>query len=205
MKRTSSIDEAIAVLKKGGVVAFPTETSYGLGACIDSLAALESIFRIKKRETTKPLLVLADEASDLAALVSYIPESARPLMERFWPGPLTILFPARDDLAWPLCGNTGKIGVRISSGQTARALVRGVERPITATSANLSGHPPAYTPDEVLAQLSEFPPDLILDGGSIKGTPPSTIVDVTVSPPLVVREGEISREDIPGVRGKAPA
>jgi L-threonylcarbamoyladenylate synthase len=191
------IDRAASILRKGGVVAYPTETSYGLGASISSVAALERIFAIKHRPREKPLLVLVADVSELAGLAAEIPDAAVSLMERFWPGPLTILFPSRPGRPWPLCGDTGKIGVRISAHPWARALVKALGNPITATSANLSGHPSAYLAEDVARQLADPPPDLILDGGVTAGHPPSTIVDASTQPLRLVRKGAIDPRDIP--------
>lgn len=185
------VEEAARFLRAGGVVAFPTETSYGLAASILSLPALERIFRMKRRPSEKPLLVLVSRVPELMGLTDVIPEEAIPLMDRFWPGPLTILFPALPDLPWPLAGPTGKIGVRISSHPLAQALVTAVGSPITATSANLSGLAPACDPEEIRRQFAGDPPDAILDGGRTTGGPPSTIVDATTSPVLIVRVGAI--------------
>jgi L-threonylcarbamoyladenylate synthase len=187
---------AISTLKSGGVIAYPTETSYGLGASIEALGALDRIYEIKKRPADKPLLVIIKDASWLKGLTANIPASSYPLMERFWPGPLTILFPARPGLPSPLCASTGKIGIRVSSHPIAMALLDGLGGPITATSANLTGFPSSNSAQEVMAQLVSPPPDFILDGGPAPGGLPSTIVDVTADPPVIVRHGAIGQGDI---------
>ncbi|MGQ9499867.1 MAG: L-threonylcarbamoyladenylate synthase [Dissulfurimicrobium sp.] len=190
------IMRAISTLKNGGVIAYPTETSYGLGASIEALGALDRIYEIKKRPADKPLLVIIKDTSWLKWLVADIPDYSLPLMERFWPGPLTILFSARPGLPFQLCASTGKIGVRISSHPIATALLDGLDGPITATSANLTGFSSLNSAQEVIAQLVSPPPDFILDGGPAPGGPPSTIVDVTANPPVIVRHGAICQEDI---------
>ena len=174
-----AVSKAAEILNRGGVVAFPTETSYGLGASVDNADALQRIYEIKKRPRGKPLLVLIDSVARLDGLVSSIPPAARRLMDHFWPGPLTILFPAASGLAWPLHGGTGKIGVRISSNPWAQALVEKLGRPVTATSANLSGLPPAADAREVERQLASPAPDFILNGGILSHGTCSTIVDVS--------------------------
>jgi L-threonylcarbamoyladenylate synthase len=191
-----AVSEAAKVLRAGGVVAYPTETSYGLGAVIDCKGALSRIFEIKARRKDKPLLVIIGDPAFLSELAACVPDQAKMLMERFWPGPLTILFPAKAGLPWPLCGQTGKIGLRISSHHVARALVNEVGRPVTATSANRSGLIAARTAQEVAEYLIDPAPDYILDGGPSPGGPPSSIVDVTVNPPAIIREGAIGAEDI---------
>ena len=192
---------AADIIKRGGVVAFPTETSYGLGASIIQTEALERIYVIKKRPRHKPLLVLISDTSDLIRLASRVPPAAVALMERLWPGPLTLLLPARPGLPWPLCADTGKVGVRISSHPWAHSLVTILGNPVTATSANLSGHPAACKAEEVADQLRSTPPDYILDGGPVSGGPPSTIIDVSIDPPEIIREGAISPKDIRDVTG----
>ncbi len=185
------IEQATEIIRGGGVVAFPSETSYGLAASIRHIHALEQIYAIKRRARNKPLLVLISDPSQLDLLVSQIPSIAPSLIRRFWPGPLTLLFPARPGLPWPLCGDTKKVGIRISSHPWAQALVRALGDPMTATSANLSGHPPGCTAREVLDQLRSPGPDYILDGGLTSGGAPSTILDISISPPHIVRKGAI--------------
>ncbi len=190
------IIRAASILKAGGVVAFPTETSYGLAAAIDHEEALQRIFLIKKRSLGKPLLVLIPTIEMLRLVAEYIPEEAKPLIERYWPGPLTILFPARKDLPFAIRGNTGKVGVRISSHPVAQALVEAVGRPVTATSANISGRAPGCSAKEVASQLTSPSPDFILDSGRVCKDQCSTIVDVCVRPIRVTRKGAIDLEDI---------
>jgi len=191
---------AAEILKQGGVVAYPTETSYGLGALVSRPEALERIYRIKNRPEGKPLLVLVAHTGQLDELVERIPAAALPLIDRFWPGPLTLLFPARPGLPRPLCGDTGKVGIRISAHPWAQALVLASGRPITATSANLSGRVSAVSAQDVASQLRDPLPDFILDGGPTPGGLPSTILDVSGAVPRLVRPGVLNPEDIPGVR-----
>ncbi|NIA08498.1 MAG: threonylcarbamoyl-AMP synthase [Nitrospiraceae bacterium] len=191
------IQQAADIIKRGGVVAFPSETSYGLAASISHVHALERIYAIKKRAKNKPLLILISDSSQLVMLVSRIPPVAVDLIRRFWPGPLTILFPARPGLPWPLCGDTKKIGIRISSHPWAQALVKTLGSPMTATSANISGHPSTCTAGEVAEQLQFPAPDYILDGGLTPGGAPSTIIDVSTAPPHIVREGAIDPMALP--------
>ncbi|HDH98082.1 MAG TPA: threonylcarbamoyl-AMP synthase [Deltaproteobacteria bacterium] len=190
------IQRAADIVRKGGVVAFPTETSYGLGASIEHIDALERIYIIKKRPRHKPLLILISNISDLIHLVSRVPPAAVTLMERFWPGPLTLLLPAKPGLPWPLCADTAKVGVRISSHSWAHSMVTTLGNPMTATSANLSEHPATCRAEEVADQLRFFPPDYILDGGLTSGGAPSTIIDVCTDPPEIIREGAINSKDI---------
>lgn len=186
------IKRAAEILSLGGVVAYPTETSYGLGASIDFPDALRRIFSIKHRPFDKPLLIIIPEASWLNELVSEIPRVAFPLMSRYWPGPLTMLFPAKPGLPFELTANTGKIGVRISGHPWAKSLVLATGRPITATSANISGMPPCFSAEDVRKQLKDPSPDFILNGGPSPKGPLSTIVDVSSSPPVIIRKGAIT-------------
>ena len=193
---TDQIDKAVAVLKGGGVIAFPTETSYGLGALIDKPQALKKIFFIKDRPSYKPLLVLIPDRSFLNRLVSHISDEARLLMDNFWPGPLTLLFPAISGLDNALVADTGKIGIRISSDMIATELCKRCNSAITATSANLSGKAPCVSYEEIKRDLIPRGLDFVIDKGIINKGLPSTILDVSVSPPLLVRVGAISIDEI---------
>jgi len=193
---TDQIDKAVAVLKGGGVIAFPTETSYGLGALIDKPQALKKIFFIKDRSSYKPLLVLIPDRSFLNRLVSHISDEARLLMDNFWPGPLTLLFPAISGLDNALVADTGKIGIRISSDMIATELCKRCNSAITATSANLSGKAPCVSYEEIKRDLIPRGLDFVIDKGIINKGLPSTILDVSVSPPLLVRVGAISIDEI---------
>ncbi len=190
-----AVAQAVRVLRAGGVVAYPTETSYGLGASIERSDAMSRIYLIKRRNLALPLLVLIAEISWLNELVQGIPNEAYRLMA-LWPGPLTLLFRARPELPHHLVGPDGLIGVRISSHAFAHALVRALGCPITATSANLHGMPACHDAQEVMAQLVNPASDMVVDGGGSGGGPPSTIVDVSVRPFRVVRRGALSEIDL---------
>ncbi len=198
------IQEAARLLRRGGVCVIPTETGYGLAASIERPKALERIYKIKQRPLDKPLLILVEAIGKAPVESGQISACASLLMERFWPGPLTLLLPAAKGLPFPLTGDTGRIGVRVSSHPVASALVRAVGTPITATSANISGRPLPKSIKEVKEQLKEAP-DYFLDAGTIAPGPASTILDVTVIPPKIVRQGAISGADILAVCGKGPA
>jgi L-threonylcarbamoyladenylate synthase len=192
---SAALKEAVRVLQAGGVVAYPTETSYGLGASIEHLEAMSRIYLIKRRDTALPLLVLIAEISWLDDLVQEIPDEAHRLMA-LWPGPLTLLFRARPGLPFHLVGPDGLIGARISSHSFAHGLVTALGRPLTATSANLHGLPACHDAQEVMAQLQNPAPDLVVDGGRSSGGLPSTIVDVSVQPFRVVRKGVLGKIDL---------
>ncbi|MBN2466799.1 MAG: threonylcarbamoyl-AMP synthase [Deltaproteobacteria bacterium] len=190
-----SIKSAVDVMRAGGVVAYPTETFYGLGVDALSGGAIRKIYSIKKRDPSQPLLILISHYDLLSEYVAMVPEIARKLTERFWPGPLTIIFSASPRIPSLLCAGTGKIAVRISSHPIARALAAAMDVPITSTSANLTGLPSPTMPEEVFNQLHSKI-DMIIDGGKTMGGMPSTIVDVTMSPLQLVREGAISFNEI---------
>jgi L-threonylcarbamoyladenylate synthase len=184
------IDEAVAILKSGGVIAFPTETFYGLGADARSEAAIGKIFGVKGRDFNNPILVVIGEPGQVDLFAQDIPAQARALMKRFWPGPVTILFRAGTAVSPKLTAGSGKIGVRLTSHPIATALSKRLGGPVTATSANLSGAPECSSAVEVLSQL-EGKLDGVVDGGQTPGGKGSTIVDATVSPVKVLREGVI--------------
>ena len=186
-------EETARVLRRSGVIAMPTETFYALGASVQDDVALRRVCVIKGRPQGKPLLALIADRAQLTALVDEVTSAATTLMERFWPGPLTLIFPASLLLPEALTAGTGSVGVRQPAHAGLASLLRHVG-PLTGTSANRSGEPPARTAEEVQTTLgSEV--DLILDGGSTTGGLPSTIVD-TVGPLRLLREGPISRQQI---------
>ena len=184
------IDEAVAILKSGGVIGFPTETFYGLGADARNEAAIGKIFDIKGRDFKNPILVVIGGPQQMKALTDEIPQDAKTLMGRFWPGPLTIVLLASASISPRLTAGTGRIGVRFTSHPVARELSRALGGPITATSANLSGAPECSSSAEVLAQL-EGRIDAVVDGGRTPGGKGSTIVDVTGETVQILREGVI--------------
>jgi len=183
------------VLLQGGVAAFPTETFYGLGADARNEEALQKIFQIKGREENKPLLLLIGDRDWLSGLVRNIPPLAGRLMEKFWPGPLTLVFEASPRVSALLTGGTGTVGVRLSPHPVAQALIQAVGRAITATSANLSGQPSASVAAEVFRALGNRV-DAILDGGQTAGGLGSTVLDVSSPSPRIIRPGVISQAEL---------
>ena len=189
------IAEAAAVIKRGGVIAFPTRCLYGLGADAFNPDAVERMIQIKQRPGNKPILVLIDTRNRLKSLVTHIPPAADAIMEAFWPGRVTLVFEARDMLAVQLTAQTGKIGVRLPGHPAASALVKHVKGPVTGTSANLSGRAGCHRAQDLERQIAGRL-DLILDAGTLMGGVGSTVVDVTVDPPRILREGQVSANDI---------
>jgi L-threonylcarbamoyladenylate synthase len=189
------LERARKILIKGGLVAFPTESFYGLAVDASNEDAIRRLFKVKKRRDNSPILVLIPSIGYLKGYVADVPEIALALIERFWPGGLTLLFKAGPDISRLLTAGTAKIGVRISSHPVAAALALAVGSPITGTSANISGRPGCVTAGEVHVSFGKGV-DLILDGGKTAGGKGSTILDVTVNPPEIVREGMVAREQL---------
>ena len=186
----ASLARAVAILRSGGIVAFPTETYYGLAVDPFNPAALDRLFAVKQRPRAMPILVLVREVEQLHLLASGFPPMYDKLIRRFWPGPLTLIFPALATLPVQLTGNTGTVGIRWSPLEAANRLLNAFGGPITATSANLSGGPAALTADEV-HRIFGGHLDCILDGGTTPGGSGSTLVGIGDAGLHCVREGAI--------------
>jgi len=189
------IQEAAQVIHEGGVVAVPTESFYGLAVHALDEKAIGRLFAVKRRREDNPVLILIPSKEGLSSYVTEVHEKDRKLMKRFWPGGLTMVFFAGPILPRSLTAGTGKIGVRLSSHPVPTELARAVGAPITGTSANRSGRPSCSTAEEVMEALGEDI-DLILDGGKTAGGKGSTVLDVTTDPPVVLREGIVSRNEL---------
>lgn len=196
-KDGKQLNKAANVLQQGGIVAFPTETYYGLAVDPFNEKALERLFAVKLRSRKKPVLVLIDKVSMLEQLASSIPQAYQVLIRTFWPGPLTLVFPARKHIPRLLTGNTETIGVRQSSHPIANALVSLCGRPITATSANISGRRAASSGNEVRQQFG-VTLDYILDCGPTPGGQGSTIVGMQKNRICCLRSGVIPWSNIRG-------
>ena len=192
---SEALEKASGTIKWGGVIAYPTETFYGLGVKFDSSAALENLCRLKCRSRNKALPLIIGEKRMLGLIASSVTESAEKLIEKFWPGPLTLLLPAKANISDLLTAKTGKIAVRIPGESFALDLVRSLGFPITATSANISGMPPAVNIDDVIRYFGDAI-DLIIDCGKTPGGKPSTIVDASGVKVRILRAGAISAEEI---------
>ena len=182
-------------IRTGGVVVYPTETVYGLGADPFDRSAFERIFNLKGREAEKGLILLVRGRQDLDTLVAHVPRAAEVLIDAFWPGPLTIVFPASPDLPEHLLGPTATVALRMSDARLACALLRHAGGPITSTSANRSGRPPVRSALEA-AEVLGCDVDLILDGGPSTDSRPSTLVDVSRDRPKILRPGRIPETEI---------
>ena len=189
----SMIAETQKVLKGGGVIAFPTDTFYGLGANPYNTKAVDKIYSIKGRDPEKPLLLLIDSILKLEGLAEEISEASAKLIESFWPGPLTMLFKPKHTV--PKNITTGLIGIRQPGNLITRKILAGLNYPLTAPSANISGEDPATTAEQVKDRFGNKV-DLILDAGICRGGEPSTLVDTTQTPIQLVRAGAINFKSI---------
>ncbi len=189
------IDRAAGIILSGGLVAFPTDTFYGLGANAFDESAVKRVFQAKRRDPGKPLLVLISDYNQLSRLITEELPIATTLIRDFWPGPLTLLFKVSGVVPKVLTGGSEKIGVRIPDKILARELVKRAGIPITASSANISGGPNPSSARDVITSIGDQI-DLILDGGETQEDKGSTIIDVSAAHPLVIREGRIPLKDI---------
>ncbi len=190
-----AIEEAATWIRDGGVIAIPTDTLYGIAADPFNPRAVARIFEVKGRDADQALPLVAADLAQVVRQIGPLTESARRLVTRFWPGPLTLLAPAPPRLADGVTGGTGRVGVRVPAFAVTRAVCAAVGHPITATSANISGQAPPADPDLVERSLGDRL-DYLLDTGCTPGGLPSTIVDVTGDAPRLVRGGAISWDDI---------
>ena len=182
-------------IRTGGVVVYPTETVYGLGADPFNPSSFARIFGLKGREAKKGLILLIRGRKDLDALVADVSRAAEVLIDAFWPGPLTLVFPASSNLPKHLLGSSSTVALRMSDAAVAGALLHHVGGPITSTSANRSGRPPARSALQAADVLGRDV-DLILDGGPSRGPRPSTLVDVSGPGVEILRPGRIRETEI---------
>lgn len=189
------IGRAAELIKAGGLVVFPTRALYGIGADIYQPDAVSRVFTVKRRTSDKPISVLIRSESQLNDLAAEIPDTARRLMDRFWPGLITLVFTAQPAVPSALTGNFGKIGIRMPAHPVAATLLAQLSHPITGTSANLSGQPGCAQISGLAAEIGKEMA-MILDAGPLAGGAGSTVVDVTTAPLIVLREGTVSEIDI---------
>jgi L-threonylcarbamoyladenylate synthase len=189
-----AFDQILSFLRAGGVIGFPTDTAYGLGADPFNESAVRKIFEIKGRPEGKPILLLVDSIA-MASTVCDLSGRALALAERFWPGPLTMILPALESVPSIVTAGSGNVGVRWPSSDFALRLVRALEQPITATSANRSGIPSSVTAVEVCEQFGDSL-ELVIDGGKLPARGGSTLLDLTDVLPRVLREGPIPESEL---------
>ncbi len=196
-----AIDTAASVIKGGGIVAYPTRCLYGLGTDALNDGAVAEIFAIKQRPAQKPVLILIDGIRQLERLVIRIPKIAEEIMRQFWPGNVTLVFEASEEVSPVLTGGSRKIGIRLPGHPIASALVKAVSGAITGTSANLSGSRGCHQVRDLEPTVAQRL-DLILDAGPLEGGQGSTVVDVTGGAPRILREGVVSKRAILAIGGK---
>jgi L-threonylcarbamoyladenylate synthase len=186
----AALEIASAAIINGSVISLPTDTFYALAADPFNLRAVEQIFQIKGRQDWKPLLLLIDSVDQAETIAQNIPDVFYEIAEEFWPGPLTLILPASNQVPLKITGGTGTVGMRIPNFTLTRLLVQAIDIPVVGTSANLSAHPACASADEVLRQLGGKI-ELVLDSGKLNSTAPSTILDLTKEPARIIREGAI--------------
>ena len=190
------------VIKAGGIIGYPTETVYGLGADPFNPAAVNKIFRLKGREKNKPILLIAENIDQVKQLTAEYPMTAETLASAFWPGPLTMVFRASTELPVEIIGVNRTIGIRIPDHKMCLELIKISGVPITSTSANISGSKNPTSAEEVAANFGDQL-DLIIDGGPAKSEIPSTVVSVDQEKVRLLREGAISKTEIEKILRKS--
>ena len=188
-------DDAVRVLRNGGVAAIPTDTVYGLAAAFDDEEAVDRVFRIKSRPSGLAVPLLLYDASSAERYVSDVPESFWALATAFWPGPLTMVLRKSHLVSDKLTAGRDTVGLRVPNHRLPRYISKSLDKAITGTSANLSGSPSLTTAQAVEEQLGDAV-DLVIDGGPARGTTASTVVDLSGDTPTILREGSITLEDI---------
>jgi L-threonylcarbamoyladenylate synthase len=196
------IDLAIRILREGGLVAFPTDTVYGLAADPSNDRAVERVYDVKRRSRHLPLPLLLADASDISRFTDRVPEIAWRLAERFLPGGLTLVLRRSDAVSPTVTAGGDTVALRVPDHEVPTALARRLRGAIVGTSANLSGSPAPLVADEVRAQLGDSV-DLVIDGGRCPGGTESTVVDVSEGTAVLVRRGAVSREEIEVAIGSA--
>jgi L-threonylcarbamoyladenylate synthase len=194
-KNSTAVSDALAALTAGETIVYPTETFYALGVDALYAQAVERLFAIKGREPGKPVALIAADTAMAFALAREVPTTAHVLAEAFWPGPLTLVLPARDGIPAALIGDDGGVGVRVSSHPLARALAAALGGPLTATSANLAGEPPAVEPAAAHRALGDKI-KVFLEDGRLAGGAPSTVVAVDRTGIRVLRPGAVSEREL---------
>ncbi|MEI7904340.1 MAG: L-threonylcarbamoyladenylate synthase [Candidatus Firestonebacteria bacterium] len=185
-------------LKDGAVVGIPTDTVYGVAALMSNLKAVDRIYRIKNRPRNKPLIIFVSDPHQVDEFVEEMPPFGIELMEAFWPGPLTLIFPAADTVSREITAGLNTVGVRIPDCKIVMDILKLVKEPLCVTSANLSGKKDPVTAEEVMAELGDSL-DYVLDGGVTHHKLVSTIVDVTGARPKIIRQGALKKSKLENV------
>jgi len=195
LSQDGPFDEAVRAYRSGGTIAYPTETFYGLGVDPFNPVAVERLFSLKGRAEDKPVALIIKDEGMLERVALVVPPDAKRLIRRFWPGPLTIILKAGPGIPPGLIGGTGKVGVRVSSNPVTERLLKALNAPLTATSANPAGKAPPRSPEEVISYF-DGSIDVLIDGGRLKGRLASTVVDSTGVEVEILREGEVPADKI---------
>ena len=198
---SSSISKAVEILRRGGLVAFPTETVYGLGARVFDPKAISKIFDVKGRAPDNPLIVHVADLNQLALIVNEVPPVAEKLIKAFWPGPLTLILSRAANVPQEVSAGLPTLAVRMPNHHLALELLRCLSEPIAAPSANRSGRPSPTKAEHVLWDLGDVV-DMVLDGGLCSVGLESTILDLTEETPKILRHGEVTAEDLEHFIGK---
>lgn len=189
------LDVALDILREGGVVAFPTDTVYGIGADPLREEAVEALYRAKGRPGEKAIPLLLSDALQMEGVVRDVPPAARALARCFWPGALSMVLPAREEVPAIVRAGGDTLALRMPDHPVALRLIAAFGRPLAVTSANRSGQPSPATAEEVLVQLGGRIP-LVVDGGRCPGGEPSTVLDLTTHPPRILRPGPVTWGDV---------
>lgn len=197
----TSVEDAVRLLRDGGLVCYPTDTVYGIGAAAGDDAAVRRLFAVKGRSPGKALPLLLADAAD-AAIVAEVTPLARTLATRFWPGALTIVMRKAASYRSLALADGASVALRVPDHDLVRAIVRGLREPVTGTSANRAGAPAPVSAAEVAFQMGEMV-DLVIDGGRSRSRQESTVIDITGDTPQILREGVVRREEIEEALGKA--
>jgi L-threonylcarbamoyladenylate synthase len=198
--QTGAIEEAARLLKSGHLIAFPTDTLYGVGADILNAQAIQQLYVAKGRSLKKGIPVLLSDIGKLEDIVRQTPDFALSLAQKYWPGPLTLILPKQDHIPG-IISPDDNVAVRVPDNDVARKFIRSSGGAVATSSANRSGEPPALNAQEALAALGDSIA-AVLDGGRVVLGVASTIVDCTISPPRILREGPLSSEDLSLVKVK---
>jgi len=195
------IARAAGIIKRGGLIAFPTETVYGLGADALNPSAIRRIFQVKGRPADNPIIVHIAQPEHLEVLTGDIPPIAGVLMKEFWPGPLTLILKRSDRVPFVVTAGQNTVAIRMPQNEVALALITAFGGPVAAPSANLSGSPSGTTARHVLQDL-QGKIDMILDTGAVKVGIESTVLDISVRPPAILRPGAITPEQLETIVGE---
>ncbi len=189
------LQEAVDIILGGGMIAFPTDTTYGLGVNPFDDKAVKRVFELKQRDSSKPLIILINDKQQLSQLVTDINPIVYKLIDRYWPGPLTLIFKTSAEIASFKIGESSKIGIRLPNSHIAQELIELAKIPITASSANPSGQPSSLSAEQVSDYFGKEV-DLIVDGGPANDSRESTVLDVSTAPPRLIRAGAVSADEI---------